>query len=89
MCHFGTYQFEVMPLGLRNTPLTFQSMMDLILSGLPFVWVYMYNVEIFSNNMKEHQKYLKVHFETVYNHPIFETVVIDRAILHGLKQKIS
>ncbi len=38
----GLYQFRVMPFGLTNAPVTFQRMMDILLSGLKWVTCLVY-----------------------------------------------
>ena len=42
------FEFLRLPFGLRNARITFQRMMDQILGGLPFCFVYVDNILIFS-----------------------------------------
>ena len=72
---FGTFQFEVMPLGLMNAPATFQRMMDSILRTIPFARLYLDDVVIFSKHLKGH-----------LNHAQAVLHILKR---HGLKIKAS
>ena len=45
---FGMFEFLRLLFGLRNTGITFQRMMDLILGDLPFCFVYVDDILIFS-----------------------------------------
>ena len=56
--HKGSYQFNVMPFGLRNAPAVFQRLMQKVLAGLqqdtepPFVSVYLDDIlEIFEDHL--------------------------------------
>ena len=51
-----------MPFGLKNAPATFQRCMDLVLSGLQGVelFVYMGDIVIYADSLEEHVRKLKV-----------------------------
>lgn len=72
---FETYQFEVRPFGLFHAPSTFERVIEYVLSGLPFLRVYLDDVVIFSNTIEEHQEHVKT--------------VIQLVTANGLKRKIG
>ncbi|XP_036150748.1 uncharacterized protein LOC118648534 [Monomorium pharaonis] len=55
---FGHYEYKRMPFGLKNAPATFQRLMDLVLSGLQGItlFVYLDDVVIYASSLKEHKK---------------------------------
>ncbi|GFS93111.1 retrovirus-related Pol polyprotein from transposon 297 [Trichonephila clavipes] len=55
-CPFGIYKFTRMPFGLRNTPATFQRLIDKFRSGLNNVLAlsYLYDIIIFSPTFQKH-----------------------------------
>ena len=56
---FGKFRFKVMPFGLRNSPATFQRLMDCILGELTeFTNVYIDDISVFSANWDDHLKHL-------------------------------
>jgi transposase InsO family protein len=61
----GHYEYTRMPFGLRNAPATFQKMMDGVLRGLKPTqcMVYLDDVIVFSNGIKEHAERLRRVFE--------------------------
>lgn len=71
----GHYEFNVMLFGLSNAPVTFQPLMDLVLTGLQFeeCRVYLDDVIVFSTTLDEHVRRLRA--------------VFDRLISAGLKIK--
>lgn len=50
----GHFEFLRMPMGLRNSPSTFQRCVDNILRGLKNVLVYMDDIIVFSTSLQEH-----------------------------------
>jgi hypothetical protein len=74
--HIGTFEWMVMPMGLSNAPATFQKMMNRILRpylGI-FVFVYLDDVLVFSDDVAEHAKHLhlvlsKLEEEKLYAKP--------------------
>ena len=52
----GHYEFNKMPFGLKNAPTTFQRCMDLVLSGLQGVelFVYMDDIVLYADSIEEH-----------------------------------
>ena len=52
--HTQHWQFEVMPFGLSNAPLSFVRLMHQILGNMKNVFVYLDDIIIFSRNIKEH-----------------------------------
>ena len=55
---YGYYEYTRMGMGLRNAPATFQALMDLTLSGLQGVELYVYleDIIIFASSLEEHGK---------------------------------
>ena len=60
---FGLFQYTHMPFGLCNASQTFQRFMDELFGHLPFVFIYIDDVLIFSANEEEHLDHLKIVFE--------------------------
>lgn len=55
---FGSYEYTRMPFGLRNAAQTQQRLMDEVLRGLPFIFVYLDDILIASRNADEHRQHL-------------------------------
>ena len=55
---FEYYKFNRMPFGLRNAPATFQRLIDLVLTGLQGMelFVYMDDIVIYATSLEEHEK---------------------------------
>ena len=56
---FGMFEFLHLPLGLRNAGNTFQRMMDQILGNLPYCFVYINNILVFSPDLSSHVQNLR------------------------------
>lgn len=56
----GLYQFKVLPFGLKNSPSTFQRLMNEVLRGYigTFCFVYLDDILIFSENLADHLGHL-------------------------------
>jgi hypothetical protein len=52
---FGLFEFLRLTFGLRNPGRTFKRLMDRVLAGLAFVFVYLDNIIIASPSMEQHQ----------------------------------
>ena len=75
-CHFGLFEFNVMPFGLSNAPPIFQVLMCIILHGFgPFATAYLDDILINSETVDQHLHYLQQ--------------VFDRLRKHGLKFKLK
>ena len=62
---FGLYEYLYMPFGLRNSASTFQRFMDNIFRGLDFVFVYIDDILIASDNAEDHVIHLNRVFDTL------------------------
>ncbi|KAL7723540.1 hypothetical protein ACLKA6_000128, partial [Drosophila palustris] len=60
---FGLFEFTHMTIGLCNAAQTFQRYMDAAFRDLNFVFVYVDDIAIASNNMKQHEIHLRQVFE--------------------------
>jgi hypothetical protein len=56
---FGLFEFVRMPFGLKNAGMSFQRLMDSLLGGLPFAFVYLDNILIASSSSVEHCRHLR------------------------------
>ncbi|WP_353213430.1 reverse transcriptase domain-containing protein, partial [Rhodovarius sp.] len=56
---FGLWEFLRMPFGLKNAGMTFQRLMDRVLQGLDFVFVYLDDILIASKDMASHAVHLR------------------------------
>jgi transposase InsO family protein len=55
---FGLFEFVRMPFGLKNAGMTFQRLMDSILNGLPFVFVYLDDILVASPCEESHRRHV-------------------------------
>ena len=60
---FGLFIFPRTPFGLKNAGQDFQRLMDSILGDLPYVFVYIDDILVASDNMEEHLEHLKAVFQ--------------------------
>ena len=60
---FGLFEFVRMPFGLRNSAQSFQRLMDNVLQGIDFVFVYLDDILVASSSVTEHQQHLRQLFE--------------------------
>lgn len=62
---FGTFRFRRMPFGLRNSPATFQRLIDRFRSGLKDITIvcYLDDILIISDNLEEHLSHLRQVFD--------------------------
>ena len=63
---FGLFEFVRMPFGLRNAGWTFQHLMDRVLAGLPFIFVYLDDVLVASPDHASHQHHLRAVFHRLH-----------------------
>ena len=64
-CHLGLLQYKRLPMGLKNSPLTFQRVMEAVLRGLNWKCslVYLDDVIVFSKTFQDHLSHLQQVFE--------------------------
>lgn len=60
---FGMFEYMYMPFGLRNAAQTFQRLMDQIFGFLIFVFIYLDDLIIFSEDEKQHKDHLAQVFQ--------------------------
>lgn len=65
---FGLFEYIRMPFGLRNAGQTFQRFIDQVLKGLPFVFKYIDDIQVASNNHEEHLNHLQIIFKRFRDH---------------------
>jgi hypothetical protein len=64
-CHLGLFQFKRLPMGLKNSPLTLQRVMEAVLRGLnwKFSLVYLDDIIVFSKTFSDHLSHLRQIFD--------------------------
>ena len=60
---FGLWEFLRMPFGLKNAAQAFQRLMDGVLRGIPFAFVYLDDILVASKNYKDHADHLRQVFQ--------------------------
>ncbi|RVW92708.1 Retrovirus-related Pol polyprotein from transposon 297 [Vitis vinifera] len=70
---YGSYEFLVMPFGLTNAPTTFCTLMNKIFHPYldKFVVVYLDDIVIYSNTLKEHVKHLRKVFKILRQNKLY------------------
>ena len=62
---FGLFEFVRMPFGLKNAAQAFQRMMDGILRGLDFLFIYLDDILVASKSIEEHTDHLRTLFRVL------------------------
>ena len=57
---FGIFEWRVVPMGLTNAPAAFSRLIERLVGHLPFVWFYLDDIIIFSDNAEDHAKHVDV-----------------------------
>jgi len=72
-CRYGHYEYNVMPMGLRNSPATFTTLMNEIFVDLTDrgILVYLDDILIYSETEEEHRKLLTEVFERLKKHQLY------------------
>lgn len=65
---FGLFEYTRMNFGLRNAGQTFQRFIDQVLKDLPFVFKYIDDIQVASENHTEHLKHLREIFNRFREH---------------------
>ena len=65
---FGLFEFLRMPFGLKGAAQTFQRLMDLVLRGMPFLFIYLDDILVASASAEEHTLHLRQLFERLSEH---------------------
>lgn len=89
---FGLFEFKFMTFGLRNAAQTFQRLMHEVCRGLDFVFIYLDDICIASDNMDQHRDHLRQVFKRLeeYNLTInLEKCVLGRESIIFLGHKIT
>lgn len=60
---FGLFEFKYMPFGLRSASQTFQRLMHEVCRGLDFLFIYLDDICIASDNMDQHKEHLRQLFK--------------------------
>ena len=72
---FGLFEFVRLPFGLKNAGMTFQRFMDKVLSGLPFILVYLDDILVASPDRRTHADHLRCVLQRLQEHGL----VLNRA----------
>ena len=67
---FGTYQYNVMPQGLKTSVEAFQGLMRAILGDLEFVLIYLDDILILSKSPAEHIEHVKIVLQRIIDNHI-------------------
>ena len=72
-CRFGHFEWLVMPFGLINAPASFQAFMHHVLSSFldVFVIVFLDDILVFSENLKEHEKHLRQVLQSLRDNAVY------------------
>ncbi|CAI5694697.1 unnamed protein product [Oreochromis niloticus] len=70
---FGLFEFLRMPFGLKGAAQTFQRLMDSVLRGLPFVFVYLDDILVASCSESQHASHLVTRAGPPTLHPVHRT----------------
>ena len=71
--HMGHYQRRVLPMGLSNSPSTFQRLMNTVFEPYlgKFVFIYLDDILVASNTPEEHLKHLELIMEKLTEHDLY------------------
>ena len=70
---YGHYEFTRMPFGLKNSPSTFQRLMNTVLTGLQGLqcFVYLDDIVVYAKTMKQHTDKLRSIFDRLRSNNLF------------------
>ena len=64
---FGSFEFKLVPFGLRNAAQAFQRLMDQIAGDLDFVFIYLDDILVASKSHEQHLEHIKILFDRLEN----------------------
>ena len=62
----GKWEFKRCPFGLTQAPAYFQMLVNKVLEGLEFAFGYLADILIYSKNMEEHLKHVRILFDRMH-----------------------
>ena len=82
---FGLFEFVRLPFGLKNAGMTFQHFMDKVLSGLPFILVYLDDILVASPDRRTHADHLRCVLQRLQEHGL----VLSRAKCEFFRSEVE
>ena len=82
---FGLFEFVRLPFGLKNAGMTFQRFMDKVLSGLPFILVYLDDILVASPDRRTHADHLRCVLQRLQEHGL----VLNRAKCEFFRSEVE
>ena len=61
----GLYQYKVMPFGMKNSPATFQRLVNQVITGIPGCSAYIDDVVVYSDTWEEHLRIMNMLFHSL------------------------
>ncbi|GJU70287.1 putative nucleotidyltransferase, ribonuclease H [Tanacetum coccineum] len=88
--HYGHYEFQVMPFGLKNAPAIFMDLVNRVCKPYldKFVIVFIDDILIYSKNKQEHEEHLKLILELLKKEE-FQGIHVDPAKIESIKDWAS
>ena len=89
---FGLFEYVFMPMGLCNSPATFQRIMDTIFRDVECVFVYLDDILVSSANQEQHHADLEKVFKLLHEHNIrisLDKCVFDQSEIDFLGHRVT
>lgn len=89
---FGLFEFLFMPFGLCNAAQTFQRLMHEVCKDLDFIFVYLDDITIASDNVDQHEQHLRILFQRLKDYGLsinIKKCELEQGSIVFLRHKIS
>ena len=72
---------KVMPFGMKNSPATFQRLVNKVISGLDGVIAYIDDIIIYSNTWEEHLRLIRTFFDRLSEFQLTDNLILVNSVM--------